>query len=237
MAGAQAQTGPASAGLRLLTVLAALAPAPAFAGAWIAPKGGQEIWTNVAGERDGLTYYESSGYVEQPIGGETSLVLAPWFEQNSETLEGWRGEATLAAKHVVLRHDDTVVALQGGALWISNPRPECGEGGAEVRVLAGRPVGERAFVNVEAAARALDGGCESQRVDLTAGYHAGRNWLALGQVFFDAPQDGQESIKAELTLVRFARNGRGFQVGVRARLDGDDAEPALVLGLWRGPRD
>lgn len=237
MAGAQTQVGPASAGLRLLSVLAALAPAPAFAGAWIAPKGGQEIWTSVVGQRDDLTYYESSGYLEQPIGHEISLVIAPWVEQNYDTVEGWRGEATVAAKHVVFRHDDTVVALQAGALWISNPRPECSEGGAEARVLVGRPVGEHAFVNVEVAARALEGGCESQRLDLTAGYHAGRNWLALGQIFFDAPQDGQESIKAELTLVHLGRRGRGIQIGVRARLDGEDAEPALVIGLWRGPRD
>jgi hypothetical protein len=89
---------------------------------------------------------------------------------------------------------------------------------------------------VEAAGRALEGGCEGERLDITAGYHAGRNWLALGQIFFDAPQDGEESIKAELTFVRFTRRGRGFQIGVRARLDGEDAEPALVLGLWRGPR-
>lgn len=235
MAGAQAKIGQASAGLRFLTALAALAPTPAFAGAWIAPKGGQEIWTNVAGQRDGLTYYESSSYIEQPIGHETSLVLAPWVEQNYDTVDGWRAEATLAAKHVVLRHDDTVVAIQAGALWISHPNEGCSEGGAEVRVLAGRPVGEHAFVNVEAAARALEGGCESWRLDLTAGYHAGRSWLALGQIYFDDPQDGQDSIKAELTLVHFSRRGRGLQVGIRARLDGDDAEPALVLGVWGRP--
>jgi hypothetical protein len=99
------------------------------------------------------------------------------------------------------------------------------------------PVGDHAFVNVEVAARALEGGCESQRLELTAGYHAGRNWLALGQIFFDAPQDGQESIKAELTLVHLGRRGRGRQIEIRARLDGEDAEPALVIGLWRGPRD
>lgn len=237
MAGTQAQTRPASAGLRLLGILAALAPAPASAGAWIAPEGGQEIWTNVAGQRDGLAYYESSAYIEQPIGEQTSIVLAPWVEQNYDTTDGWRGEATVSAKHVVLRYDDTIVAIEAGALWSSHPSAGCSEGGAEARVLMGRPVGERAFVNVEAATRALEGGCESQRLEITAGYRAGRDWLALGQVFFDAPQDGQESVRAELTLVHFGRTGRGFQLGVRARLDGDDAEPALVLGVWRGPRD
>jgi hypothetical protein len=236
VAGAQTQAGPAFAGLRLLGVLAALAPAPAFAGAWIAPKGGQNIATSVVGERDGLVYYEGSGYYEQPAGHDTSLVLGSWLEQNYETEEGWRAEATLAAKHVVFRHDEKIVALQAGALWISQPNEGCSEGGGEFRVLVGRPVGEHAFVNVEAAGRALEGGCEGERLELTAGYHAGRNWLALGQIFFDAPQDGEESIKAELTLVRFTRRGRGFQIGVRARLDGEDPEPALVLGLWRGPR-
>lgn len=194
--------------------------------------------SDIVGQReDGAVYYEAAGYYEHPLNRGTSLVFAPWSAYDPETIEGWRGEATLSAKRVMFRHDGTVVALQGGALWISNPNEGCSEGGAEARILAGRPVGARAFVNVEAAARVLEGGCESQRLDLTAGYHAGRNWLALGQVFLDAPQDGEESVKAQLTLVRFTRNGRGFQLGVRARIDGDDAEPALVLGLWRGPRD
>lgn len=236
MAGAEAQTRPAFAGLRLLTVVAALAPTPAAAGAWLAPEGGQEIVTNTVGERNETLVYESSTYWEVPNDDKSSVILSPWFEANDDTLEGWRGEATLAYKRVVYRDDRNIVALQGGALWVSHPA-DCGEGGAEARVLAGRGVGATGFVNVEAAGRALSGGCEGGRVDLTAGYRPLENWLALGQVFFDAPVDGDDTVRGQVSLVRFGEDGQGVQVGFRARIDGGAAEPTLVIGLWGKPGD
>jgi hypothetical protein len=35
---------------------------PAQAGAWIAAEGGQEVWSNVVGERNELRFYETSAY-------------------------------------------------------------------------------------------------------------------------------------------------------------------------------
>lgn len=112
-----------------------MTPTPALAGAWIAPEGGQEIWTNVAGERDEATFFETSAYWETPIGANTSFVAAPWFEQNGDTFDGWRGEATLGAKQAILRSGEAVLALQAGALWVSHPNEGCSEGGAEFRAL------------------------------------------------------------------------------------------------------
>lgn len=237
MAGAETKTRSRAAGLRLLGLIAALAPTPAAAGAWIAPEGGQEIWTNAAGERGELRFYETSAYWETPLGDENSFVAAPWLEQNYDSVDGWRAEAVVGLKRAVFRSDDTVMALQAGALWMSHPGEGCSEGGAELRWLGGRSFWAGAFVNVEAATRVLEGGCEDQRLDLTAGYRPSDNWLAMGQIFVDAPQQGEEMVKAQLTVVRFGRSGRGIQLGLRARIDGDDAEPALVLGLWGRPGD
>lgn len=221
----------------MLALAAAFAPASANAGAWIAPKGGQEIWTNVAGQRNELTFFETSAYWEAPIGEQTSFVATPWVEQNYDTLDGWRAEATLGVKRALYRGERAVMALQGGALWISHPDPECSEGGAELRWLGGVSFGETGFLNAEVATRALSGGCESERLDLTLGYRPWDNWLAMGQVFVDAPREGEESLRAQLTLVRFGESGRGIQVGLRARLDGGDAEPALVVGFWDRPEE
>jgi hypothetical protein len=233
----EAQTRPCLAWLRYLSVLAAIAPAQAHAGAWIAPEGGQEIWTNVFGERDELSFYESSAYFEAPLDARNAIVVAPWVEQNYDTQDGWRGEAIVAAKRAVTRNDTGAIAIQLGALWVSHPSEDCGEGGLEARWLAGRSLGPSAFVNVEVASRVLDGGCGGERLDLTAGLRASENWLALGQVFLDAARDGDESVKAQVTLVRFGESGRGIQIGVRTRLDGDDPEPSLVFGLWGQPGD
>lgn len=236
MAGPVAQTRSRTAGLRFLSVLAALIPGPAFAGAWIAPEGGQEIWTNVAGERDELSFFETSAYWEIPLDDDTSFVAAPWLEQNYDTYDGWRGETTLGAKRALFRGDHMAMAVQAAALWVSHPEEGCSEGGAELRWLGGSSLPDLgAFVNVEAATRALEGGCGGERLDLTAGYRPNERWLAMGQVFLDAPRDGEESVRAQFTLVRFGDSGRGLQIGVRARVDSEDHEPAIVLGLWGRP--
>jgi hypothetical protein len=189
--------------------------------------------------RDDETFYsEGSGYIEAPLNEDTSFVVAPWIESNQYAENPWRAEATLSLKHAFYRSDENVLAFQAGALWISHPNEGCSEGGAEVRFLGGRSADEgRMFFNVEAAARALSGGCEGGRVDITAGYRPGENWLAMSQVFLDFPVEGDETVKAQLSVVRFGRSGRGVQVGVRARIDGGAPEPALVIGLWGRPDD
>lgn len=191
------------------------------------------------GQREDETFYsEGALYYEAPLRPDTSVVFAPWVESNHQVTEGWRAEATVAAKHAFYRSEENVLAVQAGALWLSDPGEGCDEGGAEVRFLAGRSVGEgRAFFNAEAAARALSGGCEGGRLDLTVGYRPSENWLTMGQVFLDSPVEGDDTLKAQITVVRFGRSGRGIQVGLRARIDGGDPEPALVIGLWGRPGD
>jgi hypothetical protein len=169
--------------------------------------------------------------------GDTSVVLTPWVETSSDTWDGWRAEATLGVKRVVYRDDRYIAAVQGSALWISHPNGECSEGGAEVRFLGGRSVGATGFVNVEAAARALSGGCEGGRGDVTAGYRPHQNWLTFGQVFFDAPVDGDDAVRGQISLVRFDDEGGGTQLGVRARIDGEAPEWTLVLAFWGRPGD
>ena len=55
-------------------------------------------------------------------------------------------------------------------------------------------------------------------------------------MYVDGPRYGDETVKAQLSLVRFGDNGRGIQLGIRDRIDGGDPEPALVIGFWSEPR-
>ncbi len=180
---------------------------------------------------------KSSAYWEIPIGADNAFVAAPWVEQNYDTPEGWRGEATLGLKHVLARGPSSIVSVQASALWMSHPETECGEGGVEARLLAGKGFGQGGFVNVEAGLRGLEGGCGGERVDLTAGVRPAENWLALGQVFLDRPPYGEESIDVQVSLVRFSQDDSAVQVGVRARADGGAEEFALVLSFWGRPGD
>lgn len=240
MAGIVAKTRSTSAGLRCLGLLAALAPAPAFAGAWIAPEGGQTISTEIAGQRDNLFYTESALYIEAPLSADLAFVAAPWvtLDPTEYGLDALRWEVTLGAKRALLRTQRTVMALQAGAIWYSDPPAGCAEAGAELRWLGGMALGPRGFANLEIAERASAGGCGGERAEFTLGHRLTERWLGLAQVFYDEPRRGDGSIKLQITAVRFGDRGRGLQIGLRARVDGQAAEPALVLGFWgRSARD
>jgi hypothetical protein len=218
-----------------LALAAAAAAGRAEASAWLAPKEGQEILTSTAGQRNGFTVVESSGYWEAPVSDTASVVIAPWTESAGDLESGWRGEAVVGLKRAVFRDDEAVMALQASAFWRSDPPGDCGEGGLEARWLGGRSFGESGFVNLELAARVLDEGCPAGRLNFSVGYRPAENWLAMGEIYYDAPREGDESLKMQLSLVRFGADGRGIQIGLRARLDGG-AETALVLGMWGRPR-
>ena len=128
-------------------------PTPAIAGAWIAPPDGQEIWTNVAGQRGDLEYFETFAYWEIPLAERTAFVATPWVEQAADSSDdGWRAEATLGVKRALMRTDHAAMAVQAGAVWTSEPTGVCGEAAAELRWLGGVNLGAHGFVNLEAAA-------------------------------------------------------------------------------------
>lgn len=211
---------------------------PAQAGAWIAPEGGQSISTEFAGSRDELFYSESSYYVEAPVAEDVSVVVAPWVTTDpyQTGLDALHWEVTLAGKKATHRGERIVTALQAGVIWNSDPLARCAEAQAEVRWLGGRSIGQRSFANVEAAERVGDEGCGGERVDFTLGHRFAEHWLGMAQIFADTPRLGDSSAKAQISFVRFGASGRGLQVGFRARIDGEDAEPALVLGFWGSGR-
>ena len=108
-----------------------------------------------------------------------------------------------------------------------------------MRALAGRDFSTGAFVNFEAAASVLEGGCGGERLDFTLGQHWGDRWMGMAQLFVDGRtgEAYEQNTKLQLSLVHFGGDGGGLQLGVRARVDGDDPEPALVLGFWNRPGD
>jgi hypothetical protein len=139
----------------------------------MAPEGGEDIWTFAAGARNGVSVFETSGYYERPAAPTLAVVAAPWVEFAEDSGDdGWRAEATLGLKKELMRTELDAMAMQASAVWESEPERGCGEAGAELRWLGGASFGPegRVFVNLEIASRVQDGGCSSQRADLTAGY-------------------------------------------------------------------
>jgi hypothetical protein len=219
----------------LVAGIAAMLPAPATAGAWIAPDGGQGIATVAYGQDQEREFSQTDLYLELPVHEHWSIVAHPRYETASDT--GWRADAVLGAKAAIAR-PGAAAALQAAALWRSDPDIGCGESGGELRALGGlsHSIGEgSAFVNAEAALRMFAGGCLRERYELTAGYRPGERWLALSQAYVDADREGEAIIRAQTSLVRFF-GGHGLQLGVRVRLDGEEREPALLLGWWAAAR-
>jgi len=107
--------------------------------------------------------------------------------------------------------------------------------GGEVRLGVGRTfrpgAGKSGFAAVELAHGARRG-CAEVKADVTLGYRSGEKWLFLGQSFARGAVHGNEALKVQVSAVRFGAR-RAVQVGVRLRTDGEDREPALVIGLWR----
>lgn len=212
------------------------APAPAFAGAWVSVKE-QSILTAAVGEQEDGWNYESGLYWEQPLDEGWSLVATPWsLNGPSAGPDYWKAETVISLKWAVSEREGAVSAAQAGLVWRSD-LAECGETGMELRWLQGIAprAWDGAFVNLEAAARVHDGGCAGARFDLTAGTRAGSDWLTLAELFTDAPEGGDLSVKAQLSFVWFGAEADigGVQLGLRAPLDGADAPVMLVLGIWR----
>jgi hypothetical protein len=92
------------------------------------------------------------------------------------------------------------------------------------------------FVNIEAAYRAQDGGCHRGRYDLTVGWRPATTWLGLGQVFVDRDlslgENGQQTVKLQLSAVSFLSGTSGVQLGYRAGIGEAAGDNALVLGWW-----
>jgi hypothetical protein len=212
----------------------AAAPGAAQAGAWSADD--QTIVGAALGERKQGRYYEADLYHEQALTarfglvGQARLDSADLYEPS-----GWRGDGQAAIKWSVLSSGQTALALQGGALWSHEPSAACDGLGAEARALAGRSVGD-VFVNIEAAYRAQDGGCHRGRYDLSIGWRPATNWLGLGQVFVDRDlslgENGQQTVKLQLSAVSFVSKLGGLQLGYRAGLGQAAGDNALVLGWW-----
>lgn len=206
---------------------------PAHAGAWVAPEGGQEISQFTFGLRDEQPFSESDYFLELPISGRTAFVAQPRLAFSGDAYEA-SGEVAAGLKMAVVRTPRVAGAIQAAALWRSETIDGCGAEGVEVRSLGGLSSEDR-FYNVEAALRLHSGGCFRQRLEFTAGHRPDDNWLLMGQAFLDADPDGGATIKAQASLVRFGGWADGLQLGLRFRIDGDDREPALVLGWWRTP--
>lgn len=240
MAGSAAQARSHFAWLRRVGLLAVLgAPGIAEAGPWVAPDGDRTIAGAAYTETDEASIIETELFIEAPLGGRVSVVANHWSETAS-TFDGTetRSESVVSGKYRVLSGDRSVVSLQSGVVWDSAASGGCGEWGGEGRVLAGAATkGGRYFASVEAGARIQGEDCVHARYELTLGAKPHRRVLGLAQVFVDDDLAYGETLKAQASLVVFERSGRGLQLGVRVRFDGNDViEPTIVLSYWSALR-
>lgn len=240
MAGPAPQTRPHAAWLRRLGFLAVLtAPAVAEAGPWVAPDGDRTIAGVAYTETEEASIVETELFIEAPLGARISVVANHWSETRTD-FEGTetRNESVVSLKYRLLSGDRSVVAAQSGVIWDSRAAGECGEWGADTRLLAGAATRSgRYFATAELGARVQGEDCIHSRYEFTLGAKPHRRILGLAQIFVDDDWRYGETVKAQASLVAFERSGRGVQLGVRVQFDGkDDIEPTLVLSYWSALR-
>lgn len=179
---------------------------------------------------------------EQGLGqGRVALVADTWTRNGAEN----RSRVGLALKLQAHHGPRWAVAVQGGALYADGSaaddapptaRPCVGPGGeGRIAIGRGQARGDRgAFAALELAYRA-QGGCAAALTEATIGYKLEAKWLLLAQAFQDHDLHGTETVKVQVSAVRF-RRARGVQIGIRCRVDGAEAEPAVIIGVWRRDR-
>ena len=182
---------------------------PAIAGAWPQPKGeGQMITTYLydrgdaaygeGGERvdEGWFYKdEVSVYAEYGLNDRITLIgRAAWQQvarRDGDVLDAAEGLAAseLGVRAALWRGDHVIVSgqltafLPGQGENVSNRPLGSGERAWEGRLLAGRSLGERGFLEAQAGWRLREGAdLDEARIDLTAGWRAGR-WALMAQSF------------------------------------------------------
>ena len=195
----------------------------------------QDIVSVAAGDSPDGAYYETDSYTERAvIDGRVALVAQAWARTRAGLVEGG---GALAVKVRLPSPHGVSLAAQGAVTWTDDAfASPCAGWGGEVRAMAGHGrtlLGKPAFANAEVAYRE-EGSCGRIRAELTAGYRPTKPWLLLVQAFHDRDFHQTETLKVQWSAIRFHKDARGIQVGVRVRADGDDPEPAALIGYWVG---
>ena len=153
---------------------------------------------------------------------------------------GWRREVWRGTRSVASLQLTALIPGQGEN--VSNQAFGSGEMAAEVRALAGRSLGDHAFLEAQSAWRWRDGAyLDEARLDLTAGWRPSERWQILAQSFSawsaepsrpGAPEFEQH--KLQLSVSReFGR--QTVQLGASMTPAGRNAinQDAVFLSVWR----
>lgn len=159
-----------------------------------------------------------------------------------------RGPVEIGVTWQAWRDDRTAVSLYAGHADNGDARnagyaaPGVGLRDWEARMSVGRTLRpgmgrwrpDRTFVEAQAARRFRDGLPDESRVDLTAGAHFGRGWMALTQVYAGAADGGARWAAGEASVV-YTRGVWSVQAGWRRTLSGRETPIARgpVVAVWR----
>lgn len=147
---------------------------------------------------------------------------------------GAEGDGSILVKRAFGGVDGWAAALSAGAVY--SAYGGCVGQGGEARAALGRTFGPSrrpaGFASFEAAYRAA-GGCGGLKTEFTIGYRPEHKWLLLAKAYGDRAVHGTDTLKVQVSAVRFGPR-RGIELGVRVRVNGGDPEPALIASVWRG---
>jgi protein XagA len=238
-----------------------LAGLPAFAQAWVTPRGdGQLILKFEAmradegfdpvGDRAPLPAARrdeaASLFAEYGVADRFAVLFKGDWQSGEDAFVDYdgRGPLELGVRWQVWRDERGAVSLQASVADGGEGRnagyaaPGEGERDWEVRLAAGRNfsvTGRPVFVEVQSARRMREGLPDETRADLTVGIRHGRNWTLLAQVFGGAADDdGPRWVNLETSLVR-GWDDWSLQLGWRTAVWGREtpASSGPVVGIWR----
>lgn len=124
-------------------------------------------------------------------------------------------------------------AVQAGAAYFDSPDDRCAGFGLDGRLLAGRNLSERVFVNAEAGRRIAENGCREDMAEVTFGLK-GADRLFIAQVSHHGSDPGGETYVLQASRIRLSgENGRGREWGIRVKSTAsEESEVYILFGLW-----
>jgi hypothetical protein len=228
-----AQSRAPIAGLQYLVALLTFVAGSAQAGAWTPARGDTSviISTSISETPVAPQATTTDLYYERGLGKGWALVLAPSLSDRDNIYA--RNEAQISIRRALYEQNGWAVSAQAGAyIWKEGATQETSSG-IEYRLAVGKSLGDRAWLNGEAATRACNG-TPSVRWETTAGYRLRDHDRAIFKVFGDGEGCAPSISRVQASYVYGLSERIGVELGWRETLPNASNwnERGGVVGLW-----
>jgi hypothetical protein len=205
----------------------------AHAGAWTPPHGTTSVIVSTSISQTPVSPNATTTdlYYERGLGKGWALVLAPSLSDRDNVYA--RNEAQISLRRALYEANGWALSAQAGAYIWKESATRDASSGIEYRLAVGKVIGDRVWLNGEAATRQCEG-VASVRWEATAGYHLREKDRAILKVFGDGEGCAPSISRVQASYVYGLTERVGIEFGWRETLPNSSnwSERGGVIGVW-----